>query len=51
MESASLEEKLCRSKMILLDTEVSKAVAKVEEWKTSSGVDLQEKQSALVQVQ
>ena len=51
VEAASMEEKLCRSKMIVLDTEVSKAVADVEDWKQTSGTVLQEKQCALAQVQ
>ena len=46
-----MEEKLCRNKMIVLDTEVSKAVADVEDWKQTSGIVLQEKQCALAQVQ
>jgi len=32
VEVASAEEKMCRNRMIILDTELSKAVGKLEAW-------------------
>jgi hypothetical protein len=40
VEVASAEEKMCRNRMIILDTELSKAVGKLEAWKNSGGTKL-----------
>ncbi len=40
IEVASAEEKLCHNKMIILDTELTKAADKLEQWKSLHGTEL-----------
>jgi hypothetical protein len=51
IEVASAEEKLCRNKMIILDTELTKAANKLERWKTLHGTELTESRNRLSDVQ
>jgi hypothetical protein len=43
VESASEEEKCCRNRMILLDSDVPNATLKVEQWNTTNDMELEEK--------
>jgi len=51
VEVASAEEKLCHNKMIIFDTELTKAADKLERWKTLHGMELAESRNRLSDMQ
>ena len=51
VESASEEEKFCRNWMILLDSDVSNAISMVEQWNTTNGMEWEEKQCTIAELQ
>jgi hypothetical protein len=50
VEAASAEEKICRNKMLLTDTKLTKATEKIELWKDSGGRQLTSSQIRLSEV-